>query len=114
MSGHGGKSSDGTNWQHLGQMNDAEAEINALSDADNPPLSATEIRAAATMARVKVIRRALGLTQEEFSTRYQIPLGTLRDWEQGRSEPDQTAKAYLKVIATRPEETAEALQRGAA
>jgi putative transcriptional regulator len=23
----------------------------------------------------------------------------LRDWEQGRTEPDQPARAYLKVIA---------------
>jgi hypothetical protein len=26
------------------------------------------------------------------AARYQIPIGTLRDWEQGRSEPDQPAK----------------------
>ena len=59
-------------------------------------------------------RKALGLTQEEFSARYRIPLGTLRDWEQGRSEPDQPAKAYLQVIATEPTVTAKALQRSAA
>lgn len=58
--------------------------------------------------------RAFRLTPEEFSTRYQIPLGTLRDWEQGLSVPDQTARAYLKVIATNPEGTAEALQKGVA
>jgi hypothetical protein len=46
---------------------------------------------------------ALGFTQEEFAIRYQIPLGTLRDWEQGRTEPDQPARAYLKVIARDPE-----------
>ena len=28
-----------------------------------------------------------------------IPLGTLRDWEQGRSEPDQPARASLTVTA---------------
>ena len=33
--------------------------------------------------RVRTLRRVLGLTQEEFAARYQIPLGTLRDWEQG-------------------------------
>jgi putative transcriptional regulator len=27
------------------------------------------------------------------------PVGTLRDWEQRRYEPDQAAQAYLKVIA---------------
>jgi len=49
--------------------------------------------------RTKTMRRALGLTQEEFAARFHIPLGTLRDWEQGRAEPDQTAKAYLRAIA---------------
>jgi DNA-binding transcriptional regulator YiaG len=32
---------------------------------------------------------AVGLTQEEFAGRYHIPIGTMRDWEQGRSEPDR-------------------------
>ena len=53
--------------------------------------------------RVKIIRRALDLTQEEFAKRYHIPLGTLRDWEQGRSEPDQPTRAYLTLIARDPE-----------
>lgn len=33
--------------------------------------------------QVKVVRRALDLTQEQFAARYQIPLGTLRDWSKG-------------------------------
>jgi putative transcriptional regulator len=37
--------------------------------------------------QVKVIRRALDLSQEEFAERFRIPLGTLRDWEQGRKDP---------------------------
>lgn len=53
--------------------------------------------------RAKTLHRALGLTQEEFSGCYHIPIGTLRDWEQGRSEPDQPARAYLAVIAHDPE-----------
>ena len=57
-----------------------------------------ERRTARRVSRAKTLRRALGLTQEEFAARFQIPLGTLRDWEQGR-EPDQTARAYLKAIA---------------
>ncbi len=98
-----------TDWPHLDAMTDEEAEANALSDPDNPPMTEEQMRSAARMPRVKVIRRALGLTQEEFSARYRIPLGTLRDWEQGRSEPDQPARAYLKVIAVDPEGTAKAL-----
>ena len=51
----------------------------------------------------------MGLTQEEFAARFHIPLGTLRDWEQGRSEPDQPARAYLKVIAGDPAAVTRAL-----
>lgn len=101
--------SAGSDWTRLAAMTDAEAEANALQDPDNPPLDATQRAPENRMPRVKIIRRALELTQEEFSARYQIPLGTLRDWEQGRSQPDQPAKAYLKVIAANPDGTAQAL-----
>lgn len=90
-------------------MSDKAAEAAAHSDPDNPPRSATELEAMPRVSRAKVIRRALGLTQEEFSDRYKIPLGTLRDWEQGRSMPDQPAQAFLRVIAIEPEATAKAL-----
>ena len=60
--------------------------------------------------RTKTLRRALGLTQEEFSARYHIPLGTLRDWKQGRTEPDQPGRAYLMAIAGDPEGVLRALQ----
>ncbi|WP_306868960.1 helix-turn-helix domain-containing protein [Neorhizobium galegae] len=94
-------------------MTDEEAEANALADPDNPPMTSEQLRTAPRMPQVKVIRRALRLTQEEFSARYRIPIGTLRDWEQGRSEPDQPAKAYLKVIAVDPDGTAAALRKSA-
>jgi len=60
--------------------------------------------------RTKTLRRALGLSQEEFATRYHIPVGTLRDWEQGRFEPDAAARAYLAVIAREPEMVRRALE----
>jgi putative transcriptional regulator len=62
--------------------------------------------------RAKIIRRALELTQEEFAARYHIPLGTLRDWEQGRAEPDQPARAYLTLIARDPDHVNRMLNTG--
>jgi putative transcriptional regulator len=62
------------------------AEIAAVR-SDPKPFSAELARMKHT-PRAKLIRRALGLTQEEFAARFQIPLGTLRDWEQGAAEPD--------------------------
>jgi len=78
-------------------------EAAAAADPDARPMTLEELRTARRVPRVKTLRRALGLTQQEFAARYRIPLGTLRDWEQGRTEPDQPARAYLKVIARDPE-----------
>jgi putative transcriptional regulator len=75
----------------------------ALADRDAQPLTESDLKRMKQTPRVKIIRRALELTQEEFAARYHIPLGTLRDWEQGRTEPDQPAKAYLTLIARDPD-----------
>jgi putative transcriptional regulator len=84
-------------------MTAAQISAAANADRDARPMTADELRRAPRVPRVKTLRRALGFTQEEFAARYQIPIGTLRDWEQGRSEPDQPARSYLKIIARDPE-----------
>ena len=91
-------------------MTEAEIEAAALSDPDARPMTDYERRNAKPVPRVKTLRRALQLTQEEFASRYHIPLETLQDWEHGRREPDQTARAYLRVIAANPEVVQHALQ----
>jgi putative transcriptional regulator len=50
----------------------------------------------------KAIRVELGMTQDEFARRHGFSLGAVRDWEQGRAVPDQSTRAYLKVIAAEP------------
>src|SRR5439155_596883 len=81
-----------------------------IESPDARPFTDEERAKAKRVPRIKTLRRALRLTQEEFAARYKIPLGTLRDWEQGRSEPDQPARAYLHVIAHDPEGVRRALQ----
>ena len=82
----------------------AEAvERAARADRDAQPLTKSDLKRMRRTPRAKTIRRALELTQEEFAARYHIPLGTLRDWEQGRAEPDQPTRAYLTLIARDPE-----------
>lgn len=48
--------------------------------------------------RVKLLRARLRLTQEQFANRYGIPLAALRDWEQGRTEPDQAVESFIAAI----------------
>jgi putative transcriptional regulator len=103
---------DRTDWDRLRAMTDEEVEAAAEGDPDNPPLTEASLRRMRRVPQVKTMRRAIGLTQEEFAERYQIPLGTLRDWEQGRSTPDQPARAYLKVIALDPDGIGRLLKAG--
>jgi putative transcriptional regulator len=95
----------------LPSMSDAEIMANALSDPDNPPITEADLARLRPLPAVRALRLRLRLTQEEFAARYHVPLGTLRDWEQRRTEPDQAAQAYLKVIAAEPVRIAEVLAR---
>jgi putative transcriptional regulator len=104
----------GHDWSRVDAMTEAERHAAALADPDAQPLSDADMDRMAQTPRLKILRRALGLTQEEFSTRFQIPLGTLRDWEQGAAQPDQTARAYLKAIAGDAQAVLRALSAGPA
>jgi putative transcriptional regulator len=101
-----------TDWAELDAMSDEEVHAAALSDPDAQPLTDEDMNRMKRTPRVKIIRRALRLSQEEFAQRYHIPLETLRDWEEGRSEPDALGRASLKVIAREPDVVRDALGDG--
>jgi putative transcriptional regulator len=100
---------DQTDWTALNCMTDEEINEAALADPDNPPMTTERKARMKRVPQVKVMRRALGLNQEEFSARFRISLAMLREWEQGRSEPDQATRAYLTVIAREPDAVRRAL-----
>jgi putative transcriptional regulator len=62
------------------------------------------------MPTVRALRKSLNLTQEQFAARFHLPLGTVRDWEQGAHRPDKAAQVLLRVIAKDPEAVARALK----
>jgi putative transcriptional regulator len=90
-------------WARLDIMTEEEKHEAALSDPDAQPQTPERVAKMKRTPQVKIIRRALGLSQEEFAARHRIPIGTLRHWEQGWSEPDAPGRAYLWVIAKEPE-----------
>jgi putative transcriptional regulator len=51
---------------------------------------------------VRAIRKAQGLTREEFALRYRLQPRTVQEWEQGRRTPESAAHAYLLVIQNEP------------
>jgi putative transcriptional regulator len=101
-----------TGWACIDVMTDEDVRAAATAIADAVPAAPEGMAKAHRVPRVKALRRALGLTQEEFAARYRIPLGTLRDWEQGRTEPDQPARAYINIIAIDPDWVSRALACG--
>ena len=58
---------------------------------------------------IKVIRRNLHVTQMEFAHMIGVSVGALRNWEQGRREPEGPAKALLTVAKAKPEVLLEVL-----
>jgi len=62
-------------------------------------------------ADAKAIRKQLGMSQSELCKTYGIPLNTLQNWEQRRSNPDRTASAYLWAIAELPRQISETQTR---
>jgi DNA-binding transcriptional regulator YiaG len=60
---------------------------------------------------IKGIREALGLSQDEFALEFGLEVSTLRNWEQGRSEPDTAARNFLVTVARNPDAVRAALTR---
>jgi putative transcriptional regulator len=97
-------------WERFDALTEDQRHSAALNDPDAQPVTPDNVKHMKRTPRVKVIRRALGLSQETFVARFHIPLGTLRAWEQNRKEPDVVARAYLIVIARNPKAVSDALQ----
>jgi putative transcriptional regulator len=97
-------------WSAVDAMTDEQVLAAAMADPDARPWTEEEWKTARPVPRTITMRRALKLSQEEFAARYHIPAGTLRDWEERRSEPDAVARAYLRVIAREPEIVRRALE----
>ena len=49
------------------------------------------------------IRRSLGLTQRKMADMLKMPIGTLRNWEQGRRKPSNAGKLVLRLLADFPQ-----------
>lgn len=98
-----------TDWKALDELSEEEVERRALSDPDAKPLTEKDFKRLKRSPHVRIVRMTLGMTQQEFAGAYGIPVATLRDWEQGRREPDQASKTLLKLIERMPHEVRKAL-----
>ena len=99
-----------TDWRAFDAMSEADRHRAALADADAPPATKAQLARARRVPSVRALRAKLNLTQEEFAARFHLPLGTVRDWEQGAHRPDKAAQVLLTVIAKDPDAVARALE----
>ena len=73
-------------------------QAGAIRRGERKPSRVTVFR----RADVKRLRADLGQTQVEFALMIGVSLATLRNWEQGRRNPDGPALALLRVTAHNP------------
>ena len=95
-----------TDWAAIDAMTDADIDRQIAENPDAAPVFSDQEFAA---MRVRTVRKMLKLTQAQFAQRFRVPLGTLRDWEQGRREPDAPAMALLRIIEREPAAATRAL-----
>ena len=99
-----------TDWRAFDAMSEEARHQAALSDPNCPPATKSQLARARRVPTVRALRKKLNMTQEEFAKRFHLPLGTVRDWEQGAHLPDKAAQVLLAVIAKDPDAVAHALE----
>ena len=97
-------------YARLRAKTDADIAADCRADPDARPPGTRRVPMH-RIARVKLIRESLSMTQPEFAKAFRIPVGTLRDWEQHRAEPDRAARAYLAIIAAEPDTVRKVLSK---
>src|SRR3954454_12142314 len=98
-----------SDWRAFDAMSEEARHRAAVSDPDALPATAAQLARARRVPTVRALRKKLNLTQEQFSARFHLPLGTVRDWEQGAHRPDKAAQVLLTVISKDPDAVARAL-----
>ena len=95
------------------------ARMNAAAafapDDDTPLLTMRELKQMAPAAPlppvdVAALRKRLHLSQRLFAAKFRLSVGTVRDWEQGRSRPDGPAGVLLSIIEREPQAVMRALE----
>lgn len=91
---------------------DATTEADILTQRAADPDAPSEMPADAhAVTPPKALRVRLGMTQPEMAAALGIPIGTWRNWEQGRVRLDPTATALLRIVSHDPDMALKALAR---
>jgi len=93
-------------WDRVSRLTDKAIAEDIARDPDAMPFTDADGMA----LRIQMIRKRLSLSQAQFAAKFHIPLATLKDWEQGRRQPEAAAWTYLQVIEAEPAAVRRALK----
>jgi len=94
-----------------------DLHIPELTEADFRRMIPAPVRRRIRQGQIKsgrdiiFLRRFVGLSQKEFARALEISVHTLRNWEQGRRQPEGPAIALLKIAARHPQIVRDAASR---
>jgi putative transcriptional regulator len=81
---------------------------------ENPEWDESNTRAPDAAAKLKAARAALLMSQSDFAKLLGIPLATLQNWEQRRTQPDAVANTLIDLIVDDPKEMRARMERRSA
>ncbi|HIE54171.1 MAG TPA: helix-turn-helix domain-containing protein [Chromatiaceae bacterium] len=82
-----------------GRAKAIEAEAEQPAERLREPLGKTTPE----QSLLRAARKALGLSQTQFAELIDMPVATLRDWEQGRFKPPGSALVLCRIALKHPE-----------
>ena len=90
-------------WKRPDATTEEEIERQAIEDG-HPTLTARDLKKARLVmppgsVNVRAIRRRLQLSQRAFALKFGFSPRTVQEWEQGRAQPDRSARLLLAMIA---------------
>ncbi|WMJ02964.1 NadS family protein [Pseudomonas chlororaphis subsp. aurantiaca] len=88
------------------RLKESMAQMNEIERGERQPSREFHVDA----VQVKNIRKSTGLSQAAFAETIDVAVGTLRNWEQGRRDPEGPARALLRAIHNDPAHVLAALK----
>lgn len=77
-----------------------------IEDGEDPDAPLPPFR---LVPSVRAIRTRLGMTQEAFAKAINVPVATVRNWEQSRTGMDPAVRSLLRIVEREPDAALRAL-----
>jgi putative transcriptional regulator len=83
----------------------------AIAYFDGDVAAARVVKAKVKPSDIKVARKKVGLSRDDFAAMFGLSAATLRKWENGERKPTGAALALLAIISREPEAALRAIRR---